>query len=168
MRRIDLELSGGCQCGAVRYHTTQILDNAHICHCRMCQKAMGNFFAPLVGMPLDRFEWTRGAPSVFESSKGVERGFCANCGTPLFYNNTATERIGMTIGSLDEPERVMPLHQYGIEARLSYFAHLHELEGELTTEEDDPSFARAVAARNHQHPDRDTQTWTVGGRAGDG
>lgn len=162
MKRIDIELSGGCQCGAVRYHTTQIMDNAHICHCRMCQKAMGNFFASLVGMPLDRFEWTRGAPAVFKSSSDVERGFCANCGTPLFYNNLSTDRIGITIGSLDEPARVVPNHQYGIEARLAYYTHLHELPGDQTTEQDDPDFAASVAATNHQHPDHDTDVWPPG------
>ena len=47
--RIETEASGGCQCGAVRYHVTAVLDTSHICHCRMCQKAAGNFFAALIG-----------------------------------------------------------------------------------------------------------------------
>ncbi len=46
--------SGGCQCGAIRFRTTDLIDNAHICHCRMCQKAAGNYFAALVGS--DKFE----------------------------------------------------------------------------------------------------------------
>ena len=43
--------SGGCQCGAVRYHFTGALGRASICHCRMCQKAFGSFGAPLVSVP---------------------------------------------------------------------------------------------------------------------
>jgi hypothetical protein len=39
-------ITGGCQCGAVRYRITAPFENAHICHCRMCQKAFGNYFAP--------------------------------------------------------------------------------------------------------------------------
>lgn len=40
--------TGGCQCGAVRYEISGGLGRASICHCRMCQKALGNAFAPLV------------------------------------------------------------------------------------------------------------------------
>ena len=58
---------GGCQCGAVRFRAGRLTDNAHICHCRMCQKAVGNFFAALVGAPKEAVTWTRGKPSVFRS-----------------------------------------------------------------------------------------------------
>jgi hypothetical protein len=44
----DSPLTGGCQCGAVRYEITGGLGRASICHCRMCQKAFGNALAPLV------------------------------------------------------------------------------------------------------------------------
>jgi hypothetical protein len=157
--RIDIELSGGCQCGAVRYHATQRLDNAHICHCRMCQKAMGNFFAPLIGFPLESFTWTRGAPSIFLSSEHVERGFCSNCGTPLFYRNRNNPRIAMTIGSLDHPELVVPHLQVGNESKLPYFTALASLRGDTTTEDDDPDEVAAIRASNHQHPDHDTEHW---------
>ena len=38
--------SGGCQCGAVRFHVAR-LGRPSICHCRMCQKAFGGFFGQL-------------------------------------------------------------------------------------------------------------------------
>ena len=47
--RIETEASGGCQCGAVRWHVTAVLDTSHICHCRMCQKASGQPFMALTG-----------------------------------------------------------------------------------------------------------------------
>ena len=42
------DYSGGCQCGAVRFHATELRDNPHLCYCRMCQKAFGGFFGALV------------------------------------------------------------------------------------------------------------------------
>ena len=69
-------ITGGCQCGAVRYALKSEPTGASICHCRMCQKAFGNYFAPLTGVPLADLEWTRGQPGIFKSSEAVERGFC--------------------------------------------------------------------------------------------
>ena len=86
MDRIETQASGGCQCGAVRYHVTAVLDTSHICHCRMCQKAAGNFFIALIGVPRDAITWTRGAPTWFKSSDKAARGFCRTCGTPLAYD----------------------------------------------------------------------------------
>jgi hypothetical protein len=38
--------SGGCQCGAVRYRAAGAIGYPHLCHCRMCQKASGNYALP--------------------------------------------------------------------------------------------------------------------------
>jgi hypothetical protein len=156
----SFRLTGGCQCGAVRYALLQQPDNPHICHCRMCQKAFGSFFAPLTGVPLEKFEITRGELSIFKSSDLVERGFCRNCGTPLSFRFADSDRISVSIGSLDEPEKIEPLHQFGNEARLPWFDKLPGLAGrETTSESDDPPRTAEIAASNHQHPDHDTAAW---------
>ena len=114
----EFRLSGGCQCGAVRYALLEEPSGPHICHCRMCQKAFCSFFAPLTGVSLEKFELTRGELSIFKSSDQTERGFCKNCGTPLTFHYVDSPRIAVSIGSLDEPEKVEPTNQYGIEARV--------------------------------------------------
>ena len=50
--------TGGCQCGAVRFRVEGTLGDASICHCRMCQKASGNFYQPLVSVRGARVTWT--------------------------------------------------------------------------------------------------------------
>jgi hypothetical protein len=159
MSGTDVRITGGCQCGAVRYALHATPSKPHICHCRMCQKAFGSFFAPLTQVPIDKFELTRGTLAVFRSSEPTERGFCRDCGTPLTFRYLEKARINVSIGSLDEPEKVPPLHQYGLEGRMPWFATLPTLPGETTTEEDAPDLATAVAATSHQHPDHDTATW---------
>ena len=74
-------------------------------------------------------------------------------------------RIAVSIGSLDEPEKIPPENQYGIESRISWFESLPSLPGEKTTEEDNPDLARKIAATNHQHPDHDTDRWPPEKRA---
>jgi hypothetical protein len=146
------ELTGGCQCGAVRYALYSV-PTASICHCRMCQKAFGNYFAPLAGVPLADLRWTKGEPGVFKSSELVERGFCRDCGTPLFFRYVVRDRISVSIGSLDEPGRVKPVNQYGIESRLPAFFELAALPGETTEESTPAEWLPKLASR--QHPDHD-------------
>ncbi|MGF7150613.1 hypothetical protein FHS96_004271 [Sphingomonas zeicaulis] len=156
MQRIEIEVSGGCQCGAVRYRAGAMLDNAHICHCRMCQKAVGGLFAALVAAPRDALVWTRGAPAEFMSSEHVARGFCAACGTPLFYDYRPGKRINLTIGSLDTPQLFPPKQQMGLEARMPWYEGLCGLEEVGTTEDNMAEAAAGIRASNHQHPDHDT------------
>ena len=157
--------TGGCQCGAVRYRVAGALSDPHLCHCRMCQKAAGNYFMPLAGARRDAFTVTRGEPAWFHSSDPVRRGFCAQCGTPLFFDDTtSSDHIAITLGSLDDPAAVPPVSVYGTEARMPFMARIAAQDGPST--EDDSSSIRdiveTIRLTNHQHPDHDTDTWPEG------
>ncbi|NIP70164.1 MAG: hypothetical protein GTO04_13590, partial [Planctomycetales bacterium] len=76
---------GGCLCGAVRYIFGGQLDWSAHCHCRSCQKAAGAGFATWCAVKAENFKVTRGQIKICETSPGVERGFCGNCGTSLTY-----------------------------------------------------------------------------------
>jgi hypothetical protein len=148
--------SGGCQCGAVRFRLEGPLGDASVCHCRMCQKAFGSFYAPLVSVRGATLAWTRGAPSKFQSSNAVSRGFCARCGTPLTYE--APDGVAIAIGAFDRPQEITPRIQWGIEGKLPYVDHVHELPGADTLS--DPAAAPFLAGIvSYQHPDHDTDTW---------
>lgn len=150
-------MAGGCQCGAVRYalYGQPELDRAHLCHCRMCQKAVGNAFAALVPVRTTDFAWTRGTPGIFRSSSVAERGFCPACGTPLSFGFVKSEWIDVTLGSLDQPDRVPPLRHIGIESRRAWMANLHELPERATEPGSITGSAQQVMV-NLQHPDHDT------------
>jgi hypothetical protein len=144
-------LSGGCQCGAVRYRLEGEPTGANICHCRMCQKASGGPFMAFTGVRLAELEWTRGGPKAFASSNVAERGYCANCGTPLTYRILGQDRISVTIGSLDKPGAIAPEMQYGVESRLPW---LHSI-GALPERDIAGLFGPGAAVRSHQHADHD-------------
>jgi len=128
--------TGGCQCGAVRYALAESPQNACICHCRMCQKQFGSFFGAFADVHPDNFRITRGVPGWFQSSDEAQRGFCRNCGTPLFYRFLSSLRIAVSIGSLDRHSEVKPQAQYGIEAREPWFSELPLLPQTATGEGD--------------------------------
>lgn len=149
--------SGGCQCGAVRYALYAEPYGTHICHCRMCQKAFGALYAPLTLSRYEDLAWTRGAPSIFRSSPDVDRGFCAACGTPLTFAHKGSAHINISIGSLDEPEKVKPEIQIGIESRIPWAAEIHRLKEEPTDQA--LSADRLARVESYQHPDHDTDSW---------
>jgi hypothetical protein len=61
--------------------------------------------------------------------------FCANCGTPLsFKYDTPTARMYTTIGSLDDPDSVQLVKQYGIESRLTWVKFCETVPEERTAE----------------------------------
>jgi hypothetical protein len=117
----------------------------------MCQKAFGNYFAALVGTKKTGLTWTKGEPAIFRSSEIVERGFCRDCGTPLSFAYDTSERIAVSIGSLDHPELVTPEKQFGAEGMLPAFEILHALPATRTEDDIPADFMEKLKSR--QHPD---------------
>lgn len=154
---LEPQHSGGCQCGAVRFHIKGALGQASICHCRMCQKAFGSFFAPYVGPGKAELTWTRGTRKLFRSSNHVERGFCGDCGTPLTYE--APDGMAISIGAFDHPEHIVPVVAWGLEGKLPYMDHLNALPA-YTTEDDPVSESFIATLVSYQHPDHDTDNWS--------
>lgn len=112
-------ITGGCQCGAVRYRIEGGVSHNHFCHCRMCQKATGGVFAALAGAYRDKVTF-EGPLALFESSSVAERGFCAACGTPLTFAYKDSEWMNVTIGSLDDPEQAPLETHWGVEGMVHW------------------------------------------------
>lgn len=119
--REEPETRGGCQCGAVRYRIAAGPMKSVLCHCRMCQRATGNAFAPLLEVPSDRIAW-HGTPAAWASSDLATRGFCPTCGTPLFYRSGDTTEI--MAGTLAPGFSFRPLEQIAVESRRDWLAGL--------------------------------------------
>ncbi len=147
------KLTGGCQCGAVRFALSAAPHPVTLCHCRMCQKASGGPFMAFAPVAATDFAITRGALSRYRSSDIAERGFCNLCGTPLTYRDVDRDRISVTVGSLDNPGAVTPMGQLGAETAPPW------LEAALKT----PNLSvadwlkqrRRTDVGAHQHPDHD-------------
>ena len=153
-----MSMTGGCQCGAVRFRVDGDLGEASICHCRMCQKATGGLFGPYVEVKPDALTWTRGARKTFQSSNKIARGFCGDCGTPLTFEHSGG-LISLAIGTLDRPREAKLVEQLASTSRIADFAALGALPEHA---EDEPRAAAYLASIvSYQHPDHDTEAWPI-------
>ena len=149
-------LSGGCQCGAVRFRLEGAPGTSSVCYCRMCQKASASHALGLVSVGKDGMTWTRGEPSWFQSSNAARRGFCSACGTPLAYD--APDGLALSVLAFDDPDAVAPTIAYGVEAKRNWCDAIPALPVRHTLE--DPDALHFLAALvSFQHPDHDTRTW---------
>jgi GNAT superfamily N-acetyltransferase len=112
-------LTGGCLCGAVRYAARPTHHDGYYCHCRMCQLAFGNTRAAFINLRKDEVRWTAGTPRFYASSKFARRGFCADCGTPLSFEYLGSERMDLSVGSLDDPAAITPTTHFAVESRIA-------------------------------------------------
>jgi hypothetical protein len=149
-------LTGGCQCGAVRFRAGR-LGRSAICHCRMCQKAFGNVFAPLV--TAYDVEWTRGTPKYFRSSNVLQRSFCGDCGTPLGCLDD-DGMLELAVGAFDDPAVAAPSVQFNMRDRVAFFDDLASLPPQPDADKELSCNARIVS---RQHPDHDTAHWPPAG-----
>lgn len=151
MHKTEPVMTGGCQCGAVRYALYERPEST-VCHCRMCQKAVGGPFAALSKVRIECFAWTSGRPGAFQSSSAAERHFCAACGTPLTFHFLDGTHIEVTTGSLDAPAGLPPTKAFGVESRLPWLDLLSP--GRLPESKTEDIATRTVISR--QQPDHDT------------
>lgn len=104
---MKLTYAGGCLCGAVRYLVTGTPINERICHCRLCQKALGASFNARMLFKAEDVA-IEGPLAYVHSSADLRRGFCPQCGSTLFSNRLSADAIGVTVGSLDDPSVFKP------------------------------------------------------------
>jgi hypothetical protein len=108
------KMTGGCQCGRIRY--TAQLDNfdAYLCHCRMCQRATGGVSIAFVNLAKSQMVW-ESEPEWYHSSTIARRPFCRECGTPLGFEYPDAARCDLTVGSFDNPYPFKPTSHFGTE-----------------------------------------------------
>lgn len=99
-------LTGGCQCGAVRYECSAEPLMAGNCHCHDCQRATGSAYASVFFVPRSAVKITgevKYYESKADSGKSILRGFCPTCGSRLFgLPAVMPENMGISAGSLDD------------------------------------------------------------------
>lgn len=107
---------GSCLCRKIRYRLTQEPGDFGYCHCVSCQKASGSSHAANAPVKRENFHLLEGETTLreFESSPGMFRAFCSNCGSPIYaYRAVRPELLGIRLGTLDTPfSQLAKEHRY--------------------------------------------------------
>jgi hypothetical protein len=110
------DTSGSCLCGAIEFGLTFPSKWVAHCHCSLCRRAHGAAFVTWVGMherdvaiadPQSLLRW-------YASTPGAQRGFCARCGSTLFFRSQRWPgELHVTHANLHGPaDRAPQAHAY--------------------------------------------------------
>ena len=101
-------LTGGCQCGDVRYEIRGRPVDLFVCHCLECRRQSSSAFGISVGVRSADFHILSGAPRVWTRAATVggslDCWFCPRCGSRLWHGDRQRDAvISVKGGSLDTP-----------------------------------------------------------------
>ena len=106
-----MTIAGGCLCGEVRYACEEESGGGH-CHCIDCRKSSGTGHCSHLIVPEAAFS-VSGSVKFFDkpadSGNIVSRGFCPNCGSPIYSRNSGMPgMVFVRASSLDDLEAFKP------------------------------------------------------------
>ncbi len=95
--------TGSCLCGSVRYEATGPLRDLAACHCSQCRKQSGHFYVATDSADDDLSITDGGTLTWFSASDEAKRGFCATCGSAMFWKSNGSDTTSILLGSMDAP-----------------------------------------------------------------
>lgn len=107
----DYPLTGGCNCGAVRFHVTEPLVYAYYCHCTRCQRRSGTGAAPGAIPAPDSFSVTQGGDKLrtFNAGDGFDKVFCSICGSHVYASDPGGSGLAsIRLGAFDGDPGIRP------------------------------------------------------------
>ena len=119
-------LSGHCLCGQVQYSSTGRSTWECFCHCNDCRRNCASPVVAFLGVKLNGFIWTvkgkvGAEPKCFQSSTGVKRYFCDQCGTPMgFQAEHYKGEIHLYDTTLEKPEQFAPEFHVHYDSKLKW------------------------------------------------
>lgn len=93
--------TGSCLCGSVSFELRGHLDEVIACHCGQCRKQTGNYWSSTHSADKDLHFKTKTSLAWYRSSEKAQRGFCATCGSTLFWKTDGSDHTSVCVGSID-------------------------------------------------------------------
>lgn len=113
--------AGSCLCKAVTFEIDGDLGPPDACHCNQCRKQSGHFWAS-TDVPKQALT-VRGEDNIrwFQASEKVRRGFCATCGSFLFWDRIDGQKIAIAMGAFDGSTGISLAHHIFVADKGDYY-----------------------------------------------
>jgi hypothetical protein len=111
-------VTGGCNCGAVRFEVTEPLALAGYCHCRRCQRRTGGA-ASLQAFPVPgsmRLLSGGDQLGVWQPEDGYGKVFCTSCGSHLWSQAPDGTLGAIRMGVFDTDPGIRPSYRQFLES----------------------------------------------------
>ena len=124
----DGELSGRCECCAVRYLVQDAFLYAANCHCSNCRASTGSAFKPFAGIEHDKLEIVEGAETLLVwGDDDANHTRCGICGSLLFSVVRDGSYVHVALGSLIDEPTIRPSEHIFVGSKAPWFEITDEL-----------------------------------------
>ena len=110
----EAKITGGCQCGNLRFHIIGEPITLYVCHCKDCQKQSSSAFGMSLWVEPDQFDLIAGKLSFYltqgESGAIKKCGYCRLCGSRIYHSSDQpSATLSIKAGSLDDTSQLQPI-----------------------------------------------------------
>ncbi|CAJ2504101.1 Uu.00g114950.m01.CDS01 [Anthostomella pinea] len=113
-------VTGGCLCGSIRYRVDfpdghDFLQSSGSCQCTQCRRGTGSLFFTAHSIPLKSLTYLTATDALkkFYATPGITRGFCAHCGSFLYWRDESSNTVDLAVGCVD-PELLVGEGEEGV------------------------------------------------------
>ncbi len=97
------DIHGHCVCGAVEIVIKEYGDFVYTCHCDTCRRMNSGPVLSVDPGPKENVEFVKGQEKItVYIDEDVERGFCQECGSTLFWHDEPTNHYCMNAELFDD------------------------------------------------------------------
>jgi len=148
-----LPLTGGCQCGSVRY---EIRDNplaVYACHCTECQRQSGSAFGLSMPVPREAVAVVAGTPKewrrILDSGRIIRCVYCGDCGVRLIHHPERNPQVSIVKpGTLDDTQWLEPVGHIWTRSAQPWFEIPQDL---VNYDAQPPDLSRLIEAWRARH-----------------
>lgn len=121
-------MKGSCNCGKVRFTTSEHFVTILNCHCKLCRKMSGCAFSTYVIFRSDNFILEDGYLKSIKISENASKRVCATCTTPIYNENPKYEGFKIVyLGAMDNAEHLSPLVDTYCESQLEWLTTMDNI-----------------------------------------
>ena len=108
---VGLPITGGCNCGAVRFEVSEPFEASMYCHCTRCQRRNGTAASVNARTTPEAFRIVQGEDRIraWEPPGGAAKYFCGDCGSALFSRSPGS--VGVRLGTIDGDPGIRPSYR---------------------------------------------------------